>query len=458
MYDALSEAMAKILNCYRWGHNRFVNYSKPVRRSTIIGILILLISYFLIIRTKLISSSRSISNISEINNENHTTDQTHTLAVNTYLLKNRFTFNSSDKHICDQLYSTNEVPNLFSRLDDEFRPFQNSNISSIDMEYLSVTCPSCHHVQIIDNELYIVPRPKAMNYETRSRSIKMLINRVVDAFDDIPNVELFFNNDDIVHLPHQYHNFPFKVPVFAITQSRKINHGLSARNIILMPCFTFWSWPQPRIGRWSKKYESLLRVAQELTFEKRIPKLFWRGISSWKRKWILDIANKYPDKLDIDTIKWIGPKKFLTLTASSTYKTLEQNCNYKYLLHQEGVSYSSRLKYLLLCGSTVIYRVLEDWEEYWYHLLENGTNIIFFKGQNNEEELLKTVDNLIHDEENAKKIGQRGQQLVKHYLSEKGVLCYWWKLLQEYGKLFQYKPTVHPDAIHIEDFVLGGSP
>jgi hypothetical protein len=104
-----------------------------------------------------------------------------------------------------------------------------------------------------------------------------------------------------------------------------------------------------------------------------------------------------------------------------------------------------------------VFNVIEYWEEYWYHLLENGKNIILFNGNLNETALNSTLDFLKNNEDRAKDIGARGRQIVQNYLNEHAVGCYWWKLLHEYGKLVGYEPTLHPDAMYIEDFILGSS-
>ena len=44
-------------------------------------------------------------------------------------------------------------------------------------------------------------------------------------------------------------------------------------------------------------------------------------------------------------------------------------CSCRYLLHMPGQAYSSRLKNLLLCKSTVIFPD-DGNHEFWYHLLE----------------------------------------------------------------------------------------
>jgi len=282
----------------------------------------------------------------------------------------------------------------------------------------------------------------------------------MDIFPNIPDLDLFLNVGDVVSLPNGPYNANFTVPVFGISKSKNAKRGLGADRIILMPCFTFGSWPEANIGSWSKKFDSILATGQRLKYEERVPKLFWRGVEfpPRERSWFIHMSKKYPETLDVTAMQWARSRDVLAQKPSETYRTLEQHCSYKYLLHQEGVTYSSRLKYLLLCGSTVVINVMEYWEEYWYHLLENGTNIILFEKSGNEAALENMLQFLRRHEDKAKDIGIKGRQLAQDYLNEHAVSCYWWKLLHEYAKLIGYKPVLHSNAVPIEDFILGGSP
>ncbi|CAF1636423.1 unnamed protein product, partial [Adineta ricciae] len=196
-------------------------------------------------------------------------------------------------------------------------------------------------------------------------------------------------------------------------------------------------------------------AAQKIGYKNRIPKLFWRGVWNWKRLWYIDLAKENPDIMDMKDVNWNATANGVAHRPSNAYVTLEGHCDYKYLAHLEGSSYSSRLKYLLLCGSPVVYNPVQYWEEYWYHLLKDRENIIVFESARNEAALKKLLDHFSHNENKMKRIGQKGQQLVLEYLSEHAVSCYWWKLMHEYAKLLGYQPILHPDAIHIDDFLIG---
>ncbi|CAF1093336.1 unnamed protein product, partial [Adineta ricciae] len=334
----------------------------------------------------------------------------------------------SNDHVCYQLYSKNKHADLFARVQLHFQPFSNRKMLFTDIENLSNSCLSCHHIQIIQNKLYIIPRPNAFNYQTRSRSVKLLIKQMMDTFPNIPDLDLFFHVDDAVELPNGLNDVRFNVPIFAFTKTNKTKRGVRPDAIIPMPCFTLWSWPEVRAGRWTKASQSILNASHSIEYEKRVLKLFWRGVRTWKRTWFLRTAKLYPDTMDLAPVSWQKGTDSLAYKASFSYRTLEDHCNYKYLVHLEGNTYSSRLKYLLLCGSPVIFNPLQAWEEYWYHLLKDRENIMLFEEAGNEAAFNRTLDFLMHNEKRAKEIGRRGQQLVLDYLNEHAVSSYWSKL------------------------------
>ena len=64
--------------------------------------------------------------------------------------------------------------------------------------------------------------------------------------------------------------------------------------------------------------------------------------------------------------------------SHSLHPLSSANCLSRYLLHLSGVTYSTRLKYLLLCGSAVIFPHKREHEhvEFWQHLVKDRHNIV----------------------------------------------------------------------------------
>ena len=88
---------------------------------------------------------------------------------------------------------------LFSRIPREFNLFR-QKITHSDIRNIEAACPECHHIQIIDGELFIVERRTAVNFQTRSRTIKAMLKQVTNTFRSIQDLEMFihlrkWNND-----------------------------------------------------------------------------------------------------------------------------------------------------------------------------------------------------------------------------------------------------------------------
>jgi hypothetical protein len=143
--------------------------------------------------------------------------------------------------------------------------------------------------------------------------------------------------------------------------------------------------------------------------------------------------------MDVSFMNW-ERSKFQALPIHKEYRTLEQHCDYKYLLHLEGKTYSGRLKYLLLCGSPVIFAKIAGWEEFWYHLLTHQENIIILDSVD-EVLLLNMTNYLLENSERASRIGINGRNLVLKYLNEQAIICYMRNMLLTYGKLVDYQVT-----------------
>ena len=123
------------------------------------------------------------------------------------------------------------------------------------------------------------------------------------------------------------------------------------------------------------------------------------------------------------------------------YINLEDHCNWKYLLHLRGVSYSGRLKYLLSCGSVVII-VKNNFEEFYYHKLPG--NVLFTANESTPNELLQIVKDLENDEERQQKLAKSVQAFVETFLSQDAIHCYMYKVLKQYGSLMSYDIQLNP--------------
>jgi hypothetical protein len=81
---------------------------------------------------------------------------------------------------------------LYSRIKTEFARFPRA-ITHEDIMNIETACPECHHIQIIDGQLFIVKRDTAANFQTRSRSMKSMLKQVTDTFKSTGDLEMFIH-------------------------------------------------------------------------------------------------------------------------------------------------------------------------------------------------------------------------------------------------------------------------
>lgn len=115
---------------------------------------------------------------------------------------------------------------------------------------------------------------------------------------------------------------------------------------------------------------------------------------------------------------------------------------YRYLLHTDGQGLSSKLEMLLALGSLVL-KEESGYHAFYHHLLVPRTHYLpVWRHGRGPEDILEALDwAQAHDEE-ARRIAQAGQELVRRYLSYEARACFWLKLLQEYGRVMTYDPVV----------------
>lgn len=137
--------------------------------------------------------------------------------------------------------------------------------------------------------------------------------------------------------------------------------------------------------------------------------------------------------------------------------SLLKHCNYKFLLHTGGASYSGRLKFLTMCGSAIIFPQ-DPWQEFWYPLLQNGSNIYFTEAITPENKGLPILDALEHLQSNeslAAHIGKGAETVAYEALTKRNILLYIAELLHQYSQLMGFLVSVHPAAVTLEESLMG---
>jgi len=163
-------------------------------------------------------------------------------------------------------------------------------------------------------------------------------------------------------------------PDIAVHQLLAYSAPQGARNVIAVPDFSFWNWPDTGIADYTVLTEEMMAAGAK---EPEDGRLFWIGnvSTSEARGRLLEIAAQ-DTRIHAASIAWVKadrPEAWASETRMGTqaanYVSLPDHCRYKYLIDVEGVGFSARLKLLFFSGRPVF---LQDrpWREFYFDRLE----------------------------------------------------------------------------------------
>ncbi|GJQ82189.1 hypothetical protein Trydic_g6017 [Trypoxylus dichotomus] len=296
--------------------------------------------------------------------------------------------------------------------------------------------------QIIDHKLY---RDPECMFPARCSGIEHFI---LELLPDLPNMEFVVNTRDWPQIHKQYGVFG---PVFSFSKSNDYYD-------IMYPAWAFWEGGPaielyPRgIGRWDIHRKQLSKIADEITWEKKINKAFFRGSrTSSERDPLVLLSREEPELVDAQYTKnqaWKSDADTLHAPPASE-TSFADHCKYKYLFNFRGVAASFRLKHILLCKS-LVFHVGNEWLEFFYSALKPWIHYIPVDAKATKEDIKDLIEFVKDHDDIAKEIAENGYLMIWDNLKMKDVSCYWKKLLKQYAKLLKYEPVLDRDTIEIK--------
>ncbi|XP_074263304.1 uncharacterized protein LOC141586080 [Silene latifolia] len=210
---------------------------------------------------------------------------------------------------------------------------------------------------------------------------------------------------------------------------------------ILFPDWSFWGWPEISIKPWVPFAKDLKDGNKIKEWSARENYAFWRGNLNTGHRKRLKHCNSI-EKWGTQLVQQNWGKEMRDGFKNSD---LTKQCLHRYKIYMEGNAWSVSEKYILACDSMTLIvnpvyydfftRSLIPMKHYWPVNTNNVCKSIKFAvdwGNNN------TVK--------AQKIGKEGSEYIFNKLKMEHVYDYMFHVLNEYGKLFKYKPTVPEGA------------
>ncbi|KAH4208156.1 hypothetical protein HBI25_010260 [Parastagonospora nodorum] len=283
---------------------------------------------------------------------------------------------------------------------------------------------------IYDRELYILETYLVdnVNRQKAIASLSAMYRSVRSAptTTEIPNIEFVFSVED---LPAQ----PTK-PMWSLARRVQDHH------LWLIPDFGFWSWDMPSLGTLDEvAIEAVERESVE-PWDQKQEKLVWRGKITFApklRRALLDAAKGKPWS-DVGQLKWTDPN------FKEQFLGPVDQCNYMFIAHAEGRSYSGSLKYRQLCRSVIVSHKLQWIQHYHYLFRNNGSNQNFVEVERDFSDLVPAMEDLLDHPEKAKRIADNSVAVFRErYLTQAAESCYWRHLIKRWKDVLGFEPMLY---------------
>ncbi|EXJ90583.1 hypothetical protein A1O1_03686 [Capronia coronata CBS 617.96] len=273
---------------------------------------------------------------------------------------------------------------------------------------------------IYDQQLYVIATEGRI-YSRELATLHALHRAILSSPEPIPNIEFAFNTDD--RIP--------SVPLWGYARRAEDT------DIWLIPDFGFWSWPETKVGTMREVQMKAELTEQQAdhggwSWSKKIPKLLWRGATMGLelREKLLEITADQP-WADVKALTWKDSD-----SMTKDLKSMSEHCQYKYLAHTEGNSYSGRLKYLQSCKSVVVAHKM-DWIQHHHPLMKSsGPQQNFVEVERSYDDLAEKISWLQSHDRDAERIASNSVKLFRErYLTPAAEVCYWRKLFHGWSQV-----------------------
>lgn len=334
-------------------------------------------------------------------------------------------------------------PRLYQPINEAVATRANHHVQLPELDIPAGRC--MFRALIYEKELYVIDAgdPESCYIATyRERIVGTLASihkAIVSAPEDVPNIEFSVSYDD---MPTRSNN--------------AVEWGIARRtedtNVWLMPDYGYWGWESVGLPSYSIIRRKINTVNSKSTWERKVKQAVWRGNvknAPRIREKLIEVSKDKP---------WSDIRHAdHSNRSNSSYLTVEELCNYMFVVQTEGTSYSGRLKYLLLCNSVTVAHKLE-WLESHTHLMESsGPTQNFIETKRDWSDLSVKMDHYLGNLRETKDIAKRSYNLFnQRYLTPAAVTCYWRHLFDGWAKVQGFKPELHTTNDSSGELVLRG--
>lgn len=199
----------------------------------------------------------------------------------------------------------------------------------------------------------------------------------------------------------------------------------------LMPDFGFFSWPEPKTGEYTEVRRVMRNLETNKPFEKKIPKIVWRGAPLNEDRDLLLERSQGMDWADVRSINWEDKQDL-----KKNHLAIAEHCRYMFIAHVSGLGWSGQGKYVRNCHSVVVSQRLEWREIYDSALVYSGSEQNTVRVADDWSDLGTTMKTLLANTTKAKTIADNARNMLHdRYLTPAAEACYWRRLIQGYASV-----------------------
>ncbi|KAF7596149.1 hypothetical protein BBP40_003048 [Aspergillus hancockii] len=344
-----------------------------------------------------------------------------------------------NNHGLSQEQCRTAFPKLFDEIDKSALFREKNHIKFKDVDGTMVEDGMVRGI-IDHGELYIVDFGAMPATFSRGKATLNSLQRALTSFPDrdyLPSIEFVLTTEDYS---------TGDGPIWSYSKRDEDS------NVWLMPDFGYWSWPEVKIGPYKDVRRRIAavddgevtidgQVIPGLHFQDKKKQLVWRGSvatnpqvrgkllkAAQGRSWASIRVIDWDDENDI---------RFNLLP-------MEDHCQYMFLAHTEGRSFSGRGKYLLNCRSVVISHKLVWREAHHAALISSGPDANYVEVERDFSDLDRKVEYLIDNPETAERIANNAVETFRdRYLTPAAESCYWRHLIRQYASSCDFEPVLH---------------
>ncbi|KAL1546417.1 O-glucosyltransferase rumi [Salvia divinorum] len=347
--------------------------------------------------------------------------------------------------ICPKIQATfsqrsgSECPDYFRWIHEDLRHWRSTGITE---KMVAEARRTAHfRITILGGKMYVEKFEEA--FQSRGSFTLWGFAQLMRRYGGkLPDLELMFDcNDRPVVEAEQYEaEGSIPPPLFKYcADNRTVD--------IVFPDWSFWGWTEVNIKPWGVFVKEMKQEMEKLKWEDRVPYAYWKGNPKVsKQRYQLmkcNLTNQTDWNARLYSLDWEEESR-----GGFKHTNLANQCTHRYKIYAEGWGWSVSEKYILACNSPTLL-IKSRWHDFFSRGLIPQRHYWPIRDAQKCSSIKFAVEYGNNHTAEAKEIGEAGSHFAHEALKMENVYDYMFHLLNEYAKLFKYKPKIPPSATEL---------